>query len=161
MSNAYNTSLPKAKQLQRLGKAFKTPDHGQTLTRQSHKAECDINNIMKRYQKDGVITHFNKFGKNYGDATGNDFTEAMQIIAKGKSMFEELPSSARSRFDNDPAKFLDFVNDPENLDEMRELGLARGVPENPAPSQLNSPSTAATVNDPTAAVQPEGGSSEE
>jgi phage internal scaffolding protein len=38
-------------------------------------------------------------------------------------MFNDLPSSIRSRFGNDPAAFLDFVNDEGNADEMIKLGL--------------------------------------
>jgi len=59
----------------------------------------------------------------YGYATSDDFTASMEIVARGQTMFEELPSSIRTRFENDPAKFLDFVQDEENKEEMQELGL--------------------------------------
>ena len=44
-------------------------------------------------------------------------------------MFADLPSSIRTKFNNDPAQYLDFVQDPEKLEEMRELGLALADPE--------------------------------
>lgn len=148
MSNKYNQAVKKSSQLQRSVARMPTVPEGVSMTRQSHAAECDINNIMKKYQKEGIITHFNKFSEQYGDATGNDFTAAMQTISKANSMFEELPSSVRNRFENEPAKFLNFVQDPENHAELQRMGLARGVPENPAPSQLMSPTTPETVNNP-------------
>lgn len=153
MSNKAYAAAKKGGQYKRSCIRVQTADHGESMTRQSHAAECDINNIMRRYQKDGVVTHFNKFGEQYGDVTGLDFTTAMQTIAKGQQMFDELPSSARSRFANDPAQFLEFVNDPNNHPEMVELGLAKGLHENPAPSVMQSPASPSTVNNPSA-VEP-------
>ena len=97
---------------------------GTGKAKQSFKAECDINNIMAKYQKTGLLDHVQKHGAEYGFATALDFTDAMFVIAKAETMFNELPSSTRTRFDNDAAKFLDFVQNPDNLDEMQELGLA-------------------------------------
>lgn len=96
---------------------------GPGRTRQAHKDECDINRIMARYQQTGVIDFVNKHQAQYGDATGRDFQEAMQLIAESKTLFQDLPSSVRDRFKNDPALFLDFVHDPANEAEMHELGL--------------------------------------
>jgi len=95
-----------------------------SLTKQSFSKECNINNIMAKYQKTGAIDHVNKNEASYGYATSNDFTASMEIVAKGQTMFNELPSSIRTKFENDPAKFLDFVQDKDNLKEMQELGLA-------------------------------------
>lgn len=129
-------------------KRLQTQPTGDSMTRQAHAAECDINNIMKRYQKDGVITHFAKYEGQYGDVTGLEFTNAMQTIATANSMFEDLPSTARAKFDNDPAKFLKYVEDPANLEEMRSTGLAKGRPENPASSEALNPDRPGTVNQP-------------
>lgn len=102
-----------------------------SMTKQSFKRECDINHIMSRFQKTGVIEFAKRFEPRYGDATGVDFRAAMQLIAEAKTMFQELPSSTRARFRNDPANFLEFVNNPANAAEARELGLLK--PEEPAP----------------------------
>lgn len=121
---------------------------GQTMTRQSHKAECDINNIVNRFNKDGVITHLQKHGEKYDDVTGADYRQWMNKLVEAQQMFDELPSNVRNRFGNDPGAFLDFVQDEKNLPEMRNLGLAKGLPENPADSTLMSPNTPNTVNNP-------------
>ena len=57
----------------------------------------------------------------------------MQIVATANSMFQDLPSSIRNQFQNDPGQFLDFVQDPENLEEMREMGLANQSSETAQP----------------------------
>ena len=42
-----------------------------SLTKQSFTKECDINNIMKKYQKTGAIDHVNKHEASYmGGALG-------------------------------------------------------------------------------------------
>ena len=97
---------------------------GPSLTKQSFTKECDINNILKKYQKTGAIEHVNKHEASYGYASSNDFTASMEIVQRGQTMFEELPSSIRTKFENNPALFLDFVQDEKNIKEMQELGLA-------------------------------------
>lgn len=110
---------------------------GPGRTKQAFKDECDINNIMARYMKTGVIDFVNKHQGQYGDVTGLDYQEAMETIAQSKTLFNELPSTIRSRFENDPALFLDFVHDPANEEEMHELGLMR--PDAVAPSKRPAP----------------------
>jgi len=97
------------------------PKNGRT--KQSFRDECDINLIMAKYQKTGALSHVNNYGANYGFATSIDFTEAMQLIRTAQEMFDGLPSSIRTRFDNDPAVFLEFVQDADNTKEMQTLGL--------------------------------------
>lgn len=38
-----------------------------TLTKQCFQEECDINEIMKKYDETGVIEHENRFKGDYGD----------------------------------------------------------------------------------------------
>lgn len=95
-----------------------------TRTKQSFKDECDINLIMARYIKTGAIDHVNKHGPNYGFATSLDFRESLELIANAQGMFDDLPSSIRSKFENDPAQFLEFAQDPNNVGQMADMGLA-------------------------------------
>lgn len=94
-------------------------------TKQSFKDECDINHIMARYMKTGVLDFVSKHQGRYGDVTGMDFMFAMEQVSKANSLFHELPSSIRTRFENNPALFLDFVHDPRNEAEMHSLGLMK------------------------------------
>lgn len=99
-------------------------------TKQAFKDECDINQIMARYQKTGAMDHFATHQATYGDIPAVDFQEAMNLVTSTNQMFNELPSSIRSAVNNDPAQFLAFVQDPENAETLREWGLhERGAHE--------------------------------
>jgi len=94
-------------------------------TKQSHKDECDVNRIMARYMQTGVIDFVNKHAPQYGDVTARDYTSAMNQVAAAQSMFYDLPSAIRNRFENNPALLLDFVQNPANKAEAHALGLMR------------------------------------
>lgn len=95
-----------------------------SMTKQSFKNECDINNILKKHAKTGLINHVNQYEGNYDVATSLDFKQAMDLVTSAQQMFDDLPSSVRDRFQNDPAQFLDFVQNPDNAQEMVKMGLA-------------------------------------
>lgn len=97
---------------------------GQGLTHQSFKDECDINTIMGRYLKTGVLPeNLTQREAQYLDVSDIDFQAAAELVAGAKSLFEQLPSSIRNRFENDPAKLLAFTSDENNRREAAELGL--------------------------------------
>jgi len=98
------------------------------VTKQSFAAECDINTIMSRYQSTGEMPVINQVVPQYLDLDQTDFQEAMQIVAVAQSLFAELPSAIRNRFQNDPGQFLDFTSNPDNAPEMRKLGLLKPAP---------------------------------
>ncbi|WNK12452.1 MAG: internal scaffolding protein [Microvirus sp.] len=102
----------------------------QGRTKQSFKEECDINTIMNRFSRTGVLPVTNRT-PTYGDIADLDFQGAMDLVAAGREMFAALPSKVRERFANDPAKLLQFVQDPENGPEARKLGLL--APDVPSP----------------------------
>lgn len=101
---------------------------GKGRTKQAHKDECDINRILAKYIKTGILNHYNKYGGSYGDFTSVDFHEAMNLVAEAQEMFDELPAKARSKFENDPGKFLDFVQDEANAEQLYDLGLSDVAP---------------------------------
>lgn len=112
------------KQFERKRVKFATT--GDSMTHQAHKRECDINQIMLKWQKTGVIEHANTYSGSYGDFTAvpENYQEAMNSVINAQEMFMTLPSSIRRQFDNDPGQFLDFATDPKNADQMVEMGLA-------------------------------------
>lgn len=97
----------------------------ESRTRQEFAEEADINTIISRF---GI-------GENPispRDWTQNvDLTEApdtymgvMDTLNRARDEFMSLPARVRSRFDNSPHEFMNFVSDPANVDEMVSLGLA-------------------------------------
>jgi len=98
-------------------------------TQQNFKAECDINTILKKYRKTGLLEHVNQYAGKYEDLSEpTDYQTALNIVISAQASFDSLPSYIRKKFDNDPAQFLDFVNNPDNLDEMQKMGLTNETP---------------------------------
>ena len=110
--------------------------YGTTVTKQSFKDDCDINLIMAKFVKTGVLSNTREDPPEYGFASSDDFRESMEIVSKANSMFESMPSKIRNKFENDPAKFLDFVQDDKNQTEMQEMGLTiKSNNEKPTPAK--------------------------
>lgn len=119
---------------------------GESRTQQHFKRECDINNIMAKYQKTGLITHYKEHGPRYGDFIGfQDYQTSMNQILDANEAFESLPATVRKRFQNDPSRFLEFIQDADNVDEMIEMGLAerRPMPPDAQPRPPQAPEPAA------------------
>lgn len=127
-----------------------------SMTKQSMKDESDINFIIRRYVKTGNLSHVNRFSGMYGDFTPLTFHEAMNIVRQGEEMFEALPAVIRRRFGNDPEAFLGYVQDPKNLPEMRELGLANPLPQVPGAPEAEGATLPPEKPEPTAEAVSEG-----
>lgn len=112
------------------------PISGPSRTKQSFKDECDINNILKKFQKTGLLTHVAQYQGQYQDLPSDlDFQASINQVLAAQAAFSSLPSSIRARFENDPARFLEFVGNPANEKEMVEMGLAKPRPDAPAPDE--------------------------
>ena len=99
-----------------------------SLTIQSQAIDTDINEIMRRVGLGGPMPQ-NLKTPTYGDYTEiTDFRSALEAIEGAEQNFMALDVKVRTKFENDPQKFLDFCTRPENLDQMREWGLAVPAP---------------------------------
>lgn len=95
-----------------------------TRTKQSFKDDCDINLIVKKYKKTGLITHVQKVQGKYGDfTTVTDYQTAMNSVMDANDRFDGLPSDIRKQFQNDPQKLIAFVTDQKNYGKAHEMGL--------------------------------------
>lgn len=103
------------------------------LTEQAHKREVDINNIVKKHgiQHIESVSRLQSPDFRFDDVSGNDFQEAMEITTRAKEEFLTLPATIRKQFDNNPAQFLDFVQNPANNDQLVSMGLAQRTPAEP------------------------------
>ncbi len=94
-----------------------------SLAKQEFRDECDINNVMRKYEKTGLLDHVNKFQGQYGDFSEVvDYQSALNAVMSADAAFLTLPAGVRARFENDPAGFLEFVENGTE-DELREAGL--------------------------------------
>jgi len=132
------------------GEIYKPP----ARTKQNHLAECDINNIIKQFKLTGQIAHISAKAAmgTYTDLPDPlDFQESMNLVIAAEASFATLPAKVRDRFGNDPSKFLEFMGDSSNQDEMIKLGLAT-----PKPSFKSSTEPATEPRDAPQPSQPSG-----
>ena len=112
-------------------------DFAPSMTRQEFADECDINTIMSRYEQAGAISHVNRAMPVYMDVTAvPDLRGALDAMREATLAFQSLPAVVRREFDNDPQKFVDFAQDPANLEKMRDWGLAPAAEVAPAPLKV-------------------------
>lgn len=118
--------------------------HGPSKTRQEFTAECDINNIMARYEAAGVWPFRDEVAPVYYDFTSvpNTLQAAMEQMLSAEEAFMRLPALVRKEFDNDPVRFVEYAAAPDNLKRMREWGLAEPekVPDAPMRVEVVNPS---------------------
>lgn len=106
-------------------------------TVQSGKDDADINNIVAKFMKTGVLPGsiipptYDAFMDVF------DFQSAMNATLFARQEFMKLDAKVRQRFGNDPQQFVEFCSDRSNLDEMRKLGLA--VPKVDPPKEVAVP----------------------
>lgn len=119
-----------------------------TMARQEFKDECDINNIVKKYQQTGEFSHISSAVGKYGDFSDvADYQTALHQVMDAQNSFNQLPAQLRKRFDNDPAQLIDFLSNESNYDEALKLGLVneRAKP-NPINNDLNNEKTTQTAS---------------
>lgn len=101
-----------------------------SMTQQQFKDEADINYIVSMYDSSGVMPTFHGDGQPaqpvFGDFASlpDNAQEMYNLVIEAKNNFDNLPLDVRKRFNYDPAAFLAFVDNPENLDELVAMGLA-------------------------------------
>lgn len=97
-----------------------------SMTQQQFREECDINRIMDRYLRTGVLSDplENRGTLKYGDyAELGDYMDHMNKVVEANEMFESLPASIRKRFNNNPGELIEFVMDDKNRVEAEMLGI--------------------------------------
>lgn len=98
---------------------------GPSLTKQSFRDESNMNIILAKYAKTGLLEHVKQYEGHYDNVLGaEDYHTSMNRILEADAAFASLPSGIRSKFHNDPGEFLEFATEPKNREEMYELGLA-------------------------------------
>lgn len=117
-------------------------------TQQHLVEEADINTIVARFLKTGELPPI-RVPPSYQDFEDvHDFQSAMDAINQAKQSFMQLPAEVRATFQNDPAKFVNYVDhcmntgDLEPLEKMG-LGVTRapvsGVQAEPAQPPVEAP----------------------
>jgi len=97
------------------------------ITEQHHSEQCDVNTILATYMKTGILPPIDPNAQ-YGDLSDFDYQSMQNQIANANSLFEQLPDNVKHKFGNEPYRFLNFVQDEKNYDELVEMGLANNPP---------------------------------
>jgi hypothetical protein len=126
---ARNTETGKIVITDENGKVLKVGTHTGTENKveQAYGEQLDINNLLEPAIRKGLLRHGVTFEGEYDDIPVGSFQEAQNIVARGKSMFEALPSAIRTKFENDPGKFINFVQDPQNRPWLEQNGIVKGL----------------------------------
>ena len=98
-----------------------TRSGGESMTEQAHARSCDINTIMSRYEKTGVLEHIKDYEPQFGDVSDLDFKRAMDTVAQVKSEFQDLPAWVRDHYNQDEGKYLEAVSTEDGVAELRAL----------------------------------------
>ena len=109
-----------------LRRRVQTTGGGDTHVKQAFKDECDVNRIMAKYRKIGLLDHVAVHKGDYGDYTNSptSYHDAVNQVLAAEEMFLTVPSKIRAQFANDPGQFLSYVSNPENKEALIKMGLA-------------------------------------
>lgn len=109
-----------------------------SLTKQAFREECDINVLMDRYQRTGILPGdpSRRAAGGFVDVSDvGSYQECLAVVAKANEAFAALPARVRERFKNDPARMVLFVEDDRNREEAVRLGLVEAPPAPPPPKE--------------------------
>lgn len=99
-------------------------DSKESFVQQSDYDRSDINLIVERFIRTGVLESVRQTQGQYGDFSEiKNYRSALDQVRRAEESFMTLPATVRAKFDNDPGQFLDFIHDPTNEKEMFEMGL--------------------------------------
>lgn len=96
----------------------------ESLTQQHFKDEADMNNILEKYSRTGVLDTSKQAIAQYGDFSSlKNYRDSLNTVIEAEELFNELPAQVRSEFRNDPAELIAFMGDDKNYDRALALGL--------------------------------------
>lgn len=107
-------------------KRVQTINEDPSMTDAQYTEDTDVNDIMRRYQKTGLITHVSQKQGIYADVSEvPDLLQANEISRQTMEHFMRLPSDVRLKFNNNPEEMVTFLRNPQNIEEARTLGLIK------------------------------------
>lgn len=96
----------------------------QDRTDQSFAVECDINEIMARWERKQPVVHVNTRTPQYGDFSDiGDYQTALARVQAARAAFDQLPARIRDAVGNDPGRLIEFAADPANAEAWAKLNM--------------------------------------
>lgn len=108
-----------------------------SLTSKEFKDDCNTGNMVRKFTRDIPQLINQDQGMMYGEGIqGITLKTAMNQQIEADQMFNQLPAKIREAFHNSPVELLTFLEDRNNMDRAKELGLIRGEPGLPEGDQF-------------------------
>lgn len=98
---------------------------GPSLTQQHFTEDADLNVIARRFGIDHPAQLKQEPNPvHFRDTTQDpELVDILNLQRAAREGFAQLPAKILKRFDHDPRKLWDFLNDPDNEEEAVRLGL--------------------------------------
>lgn len=133
-----------------------------SLTDQSFAKQANINNIVAKYQKTGILGNGEVGYLKYGDVSQTPSLEAaFEAVFRATEAFNCLPATIRKLLDNDPSQLEIWLSDEKNhkIAEDHGLLMKKAVSSDSQLSggenEISTDSQVSAVNQATAAVNGE------
>lgn len=133
---------------------------GESMTQQHFAEEVDINNIVAKYNRSGIITHVRAAQEKFGPLPElSEYAVHLDKVAKAQQAFEMLPAELRNHFNNSIPGFFKYISEEKNFDQCVEWGIYEpkepkvGTPTAAAPD-LNAQATKSGAQKKTKIIQP-------
>lgn len=106
-------------------------------TKSEFADECDINRIVARYKKTGILPDQSKAAlARYLDVSEvPSYSQMHDLVVSAHDAFASLPAKVRREFDNDPIAFMEASQSPEGRELLKSLGL--GPEKAPTPPEAS------------------------
>lgn len=96
-----------------------------TMAQQQFAEECDINTIVERFGITGQLPSNGKAPMVGDFIEVQDYQSALNALIAADAEFMKMPAEIRAQFQNDAGKFVDFVSDAKNIEQVDKWGLSR------------------------------------
>ena len=91
---------------------------------------------MGKFRATGVVNHINLKRPVYEDfSNAVDYMTARNALLAADNIFKSLPARVRKECENDPAKLIALVENPENETLLQDLGLINPVETREEPEE--------------------------
>lgn len=127
---------------------YPTVNNEPSMTDVSQAVEADINVIVDRFLKRGIIPHIRNGGQYLDTTTFPDLQAATNAVVEAQDLFLQLPSWLRERFANSPQALFsylekqgttlqDYLNNPENFKPKAQPSVQNATAAQPSPGAPN------------------------
>ena len=106
-------------------KAWPTTDCSKdpVIASQSQKDAVDINKIVSKMEKGLAVSVLQREGSFDDVSMFDGLDHAIMVVNEANERFMQLPADMREKFENNPVKLVEFLEDGKNRDEAVKLGL--------------------------------------